>query len=200
MGDRLMAESPSSPFCQELRMNTDAIAAYANKQDATRAAICHALQAQINAGLPQASSKLWHAIPVWFIGPNPVVGYTVRKEGVMLMFWNGQSFADPELEHSGSFHVGQIRFDDVSQIDNGKLNGWLAKAATNIWDMTGERHAFIAKRLAEKEQAAVAKKATPKAKARAKAKAKSSRKRVKLPMKTKSKAAPKRKKARARKK
>src|SRR5215831_18451234 len=157
---------------------TDAIADYANKQDPARAAICHALQAQINANLPQATSKLWHAIPVWFIGQNAVVGYTVRKEGVMLMFWNGQAFNEPELEHSGSFHVGQIRYDDAMQIDNAKLAGWLAKAATNIWDMVGERNAFVAARrraktVAKAKPAARRAKAKPKNKVKVKAKAKS---------------------------
>ena len=176
-----------------------AIADYANKQDPTRAATCLALQNALDAALPQATSKLWHAIPVWFIGTNPVVGYTARKEGVMLMFWNGQEFGEPELEASGTFHMAQIRYDDATQIDQAKLSGWLAKAATSIWDMTGERDAFVAKRRAAKKQAAsktkvskaksVPKRATPKVKANAKSKTK-----TKTKTKTKAKRAPARKK------
>jgi hypothetical protein len=105
------------------------IAEYAGKLDAQRAAICTALQRSITAALPNASSKLWHAIPVWFVGTNPVVGYTARKAGVMLMFWNGQHFEEPELQASGSFHMAQIAYNDASEIDEVKLARWLKKAA-----------------------------------------------------------------------
>jgi hypothetical protein len=150
----------------------DAIAAYASKQDAQRAAICSALQSAINELLPQASPKLWHGIPVWFLGENPVVGYTARKQGVMLMFWNGQHFAEPELEASGSFHMAQIAYHDAAEIDRGKLAGWLAKAGTSIWDMVGERNAFVAKRRAAKSKAKSKAKAKAKAKPKAKPKSK----------------------------
>jgi hypothetical protein len=135
-------------------MYAEAIVDYANKQDPARAEICHALQSSIDAALPQAASKLWHAIPVWFIGTNPVVGYTARKEGVMLMFWNGRHFGEAELRASGTFHMAQIRYDNAAQIDQAKLSGWLAKAATSIWDVTGERAAFVANRRAAKKKTA----------------------------------------------
>jgi hypothetical protein len=163
-------------------MPSEDIARYAAKLDTQRAAICASLQRSLDAGLPQATSKLWHAIPVWFVGENPVVGFTARKTGVMLMFWNGQHFDEPELEASGSFHMAQIPYNDASEIDEAKLSRWLHKAGTNIWDMTGERNAFVAKRrlakakVAKKAPAKVAatkaKKAKPAEKSKAKAKAK----------------------------
>ena len=134
-------------------MPSEEIAQYAARLDPQRAAICALLQKNIDAGLPQATSKLWHAIPVWFVGENPVVGFTARKTGVMLMFWNGQHFAEPELEASGSFHMAQIPYNDVTEIDETKLARWLQKAGTSIWDMTGERNAFVAKRRAAKARA-----------------------------------------------
>jgi Domain of unknown function (DU1801) len=143
-------------------MPSEAITQYAAKLDPKRAAVCAALQKSLDAGLPQATSKLWHAIPVWFVGENPVVGFTARKTGVMLMFWNGQHFDEPELEASGSFHMAQIPYNDVSEIDEAKLAGWLQKAGTNIWDMKAERDAFVAKRRAAKARIQV------KAKAKAK--------------------------------
>jgi hypothetical protein len=149
----------------------DAITAYAQALDPQRAAICNRLQQLIDAGLPNAASKMWHAIPVWFVGENAVVGYTARKQGVVLMFWNGEKFDEPELEHTGSFHVGQIGYDDVAQIDEAKMARWLQKAGTNIWDMVGERNAFVAKRRAAKAKAKM--KAKPKAKAKPKSKVKS---------------------------
>jgi hypothetical protein len=151
-------------------MPSEEIAKYAAKLDPPRAAICASLQKSLDAGLPQATSKLWHAIPVWFVGENPVVGFTARKTGVMLMFWNGQHFDEQELQASGSFHMAQIPYNDASEIDEGKLSRWLQKAGTSIWDMTGERNAFVAKRRAAK--AKMAKKPRPVAKAKAKARAK----------------------------
>ncbi len=140
-------------------MNTEPVAAYAKSLDSQRAAVCDKLQAVINTNLLQASSKLWHAIPVWFIGENPVVGYTARKSGVMLMFWNGQHFDEPELEASGSFHMAQIAYNDAAEIDEVKLAGWLQKAGVSIWDMVGERNAAVAaQRKAGKPKAKKAKK------------------------------------------
>jgi hypothetical protein len=169
------------------------IARYAARQDPQRAAICGKLQASIDAGLPNATSKLWHAIPVWFIGENAVVGFQARKTGVMLMFWNGQHFGEPELEASGSFHMAQKVINDASEIDEAQLSRWLEKAGTSIWDMVGERHAFVAQRRASKAKAKPAKKAAKvkpvkgkaakpkvaKPKARTKAKARASTRPVK---------------------
>jgi hypothetical protein len=162
-------------------MKPDSIASYNASLDPTRAAIAERLTTLINAALPEATSKLWHAIPVWLIGENVVVGYTARKEGVMLMFWNGQHFGEPELEASGSFHMAQIPYNDVAQIDEAKLSGWLAKAGTSIWDMVGERNAFVAKRRAAKAKANAKPKAKAKAKPKTKTKAKA--KAVKKPAK-----------------
>jgi hypothetical protein len=174
-------------------MPSEAIAQYAAKLDPQRAAVCAALQKSIDAALPNASSKLWHAIPVWFVGENPVVGFNTRKTGVMLMLWNGQHFDEPELEASGSFHMAQMAYNDVSEIDEAKLARWLQKAGTSIWDMTGERNAFVAKRRAAKAKAA---KKVVKNSSSAK-KAKPARKSTSVKKVTKPVAKPKRKSARA---
>jgi hypothetical protein len=114
-------------------MSPDSISTYISALDPQRAAVCERLCKSIDAALPQATGKLWHAIPVWFIGENVAVGFTARKTGVMLMFWNGQHFDEPELEASGSFHMAQIAYEDPAQIDEQKLARWL-KAGTSIWD------------------------------------------------------------------
>ena len=155
-------------------MSDDSIRSYGARLDAPRAAICAALQESIDAALPKATSKLWHAIPVWFVGENPVVGYTARKSGVMLMFWNGQHFHEPELEASGSFHMAQLALNDVSELDPTKLKRWLSKAGKSIWDMTGERNAVVAKRRKAKTKAKA--KAKPKVTASARPKVKAKRK------------------------
>lgn len=53
--------------------------------------LCVLLRKEIEKALPSATSKLWHGSPVWFINDNPVVAYTVRKVGVTVLFWSGQS-------------------------------------------------------------------------------------------------------------
>jgi hypothetical protein len=161
----------------------DPIAGFAEGLDPKLVAVCGRLRAIIDKGLPGATSKLWHAIPVWFVGENAVVGYDSRKSGIVLMFWNGQNFETGGLEASGSFHVGQILYPDPDEIDEGLMARWLEEAGTNVWDMVGERRAFVAKRQAKKAKRKVATKATTKAKAKAKARPKG-----KVKAKTKAKA------------
>ena len=148
--------------------NADPIAGFAADLDPKLAAVCQKLRAIIDRELPSATSKLWHAIPVWFVGENAVVGYDIRKSGIMLMLWNGQHFETGGLEASGSFHMGQILYKDPAEIDEALMARWLKEAGTNIWDMVGERRSFIAKRKAKNAQ-----KAKPETKGKAKAKAKS---------------------------
>jgi len=165
-------------------MSADAISSYISSLDPQRAAVCERLRKSIDAALPQATGKVWHAIPVWFIGENVAVGFTARKTGVMLMFWNGQHFDEPELEASGSFHMAQIAYEDPAQIDEQKLARWLEKAGTSIWDMAGERRAFVEKR--RKAKTAKVSKAAKAAKAGKRGKAKKSAKPSKpKPMKRK---------------
>lgn len=112
-----------------------AIAQYDKTQNAEHAAICHALHAEIDNALPEATSKIWHGSPVWFIGENPVVGYNVTsKKGVNLLFWNGQSFGESALKAAGKFRAAQIQFTEVSGIDLNALRRWLKRAGTDIWD------------------------------------------------------------------
>ena len=113
----------------------DAITSYANAQVLELAAICRTLRTEIDAALPKATSKIWHAIPVWFIGENPVVGFSVTaKKNVNLLFWNGQSFDEQDLKPAGKFKAAQIQFGNVSEINPKMLRRWLKKAGTEIWD------------------------------------------------------------------
>ena len=125
---------------------TDDIAAYAAKLKAKPKAIVDSLRKTIDAALPKATSKVWHGHPVWFIGENPVVGYTARKEGVMLMFWNGQSFGEPALVPIGSFHAAELKYVNVADIDAGLLARCLRKAKTDIWDAVAWRKQALAKK------------------------------------------------------
>jgi hypothetical protein len=115
----------------------DAITRYAETLPANQAAICRLLQGEIDRALPRATSKIWHAMPVWFVGENPVVGYKAAPKHVNLLFWSGQSFGDSALKPVGKFKAAQIQFTDASQIDPKALRRWLKKSATEIWDYAG---------------------------------------------------------------
>jgi hypothetical protein len=96
--------------------------------------ICQFLQKQINRGLPEAESKVWHAHPVWFLNGNPIVGYSKQNRGVVVLFWSGQSFNEESLEPEGSFKAAQVCYTAVDQINQGDLERWLKKAEKIQWD------------------------------------------------------------------
>lgn len=96
--------------------------------------ICHRLAEQIEKGLPEAESKIWHRHPVWFLDGNPVVGYSHLKDGVRLLFWSGQAFDEPGLTAQGSFKAAEVRYTDAEQIDPRALRRWLDKSRTLQWD------------------------------------------------------------------
>ena len=121
-------------------MSNDPISAYAKNLSPVCAAICELLRAEIISALPNASSKIWHAIPVWFIDGNPVVGYSLTsKNKVNLLFWNGQSFNEPGLKAVGKFKAGQAQFTEISQVNIELMRSWLKKAGVDIWDYKGLR-------------------------------------------------------------
>lgn len=96
--------------------------------------ICQQLAQQIDAALPEAENKIWHAHPVWFLDGNPVVGYSKLKGGIRLLFWSGQSFDEAELKLEGSFKAAEKRYNHSSQINTDDLQRWLAKARDIQWD------------------------------------------------------------------
>jgi hypothetical protein len=103
--------------------------------------VCRLLRAEIDRSMPKAVAKIWHAIPVWFVGEHPVVGFKAGARHVNLLFWNGQSFGDPKLTAAGKFKAAQIQFTDCSQVDLKALRRWLKSARTEIWDYRTRRPA-----------------------------------------------------------
>ncbi len=96
--------------------------------------ICDALRREIDRNLPEAESKIWHAHPVWFLGGNPIVGYSRLKDCIRLLFWSGQSFEVPGLSPEGSFKAAEARYTDISQIDEAALKRWIADSRIIQWD------------------------------------------------------------------
>jgi uncharacterized protein YdhG (YjbR/CyaY superfamily) len=120
-------------------MSDESIARYAAGAPPDHAAVCRLLRSEIDRALPKATSKIWHAMPVWFVGENPVVGYKVTAKHVNLLFWNGQAFGETALTAAGSFKAAQIKFTDVAQVDARALRRWLKLAGTKVWDFQGMR-------------------------------------------------------------
>lgn len=110
------------------------IDAYNAAQNQGDREICAALRMVIDAALPDADSKIWHAHPVWFLAGNPVVGYSKLKDSVRLLFWSGQSFETSGLSVEGKFKAAEKRYTARDQIDETALARWLAEARTIQWD------------------------------------------------------------------
>ncbi len=110
------------------------IQSYNQNQAGEEQLICQLLAAQINAALPEAENKIWHAHPVWFLDGNPVVGYSKLKGGIRLLFWSGQSFDEAELKPEGSFKAAGKRYSQSQQINTDDLQRWLKKAQDIQWD------------------------------------------------------------------
>ncbi len=97
--------------------------------------ICKKLTQEINAGLPDAESKIWHGHPVLFLNDNPTVGYNKLKGCIRLMFWSGADFREPDLKPgTGKFKDASIRYTDLSQISVSDLKRWIKKSTEIQWD------------------------------------------------------------------
>lgn len=96
--------------------------------------LCKVLHAEIKKALPKATSKIWHGSPVWFIDENPVVGYSIQKKGVVVLFWSGQSFSHPGLEVEGSFKAAQAVYTTTDDVKVTHLRKWLRECKTIQWD------------------------------------------------------------------
>src|SRR5262249_62246182 len=112
----------------------DQITAYSKAQPLALRAICDLLRELIDAVLPNATSKIWHGSPAWFIDDNPVVGYNATAKAVNLLFWNGQAFDEPGLKPVGKYRAAQAIFRDAAEIDPKVIRRWLKKARSDVFD------------------------------------------------------------------
>ena len=107
---------------------------YHARQSPQDQAICARLHSEIAAALPDAEAKVWHAHPVWFLGGNPIVGYSRLKDGIRLLFWSGQDFGEEGLRPEGKFKAAEARFTSEDEIDLADLRRWLARSREVQWD------------------------------------------------------------------
>ena len=113
----------------------EAIQAYNDALSEDDREICEILSREIDRGLPDSLSKIWHAHPVWFLDGNPIVGYSRQKPGVRLMFWSGADFGEEALNVKAiKFKDASIFFNAVSEVSKKDLRRWLGKAETIQWD------------------------------------------------------------------
>lgn len=111
------------------------ITTYHEAQSDEDRAICDLLRREINRGLPEAESKVWHGHPVWFLDGNPTVGYSKLKSGVHLMFWSGADFEEPGLKPgSGKFKDASATYQSVGQVNTEDVGRWLEKSRQIQWD------------------------------------------------------------------
>ncbi len=107
---------------------------YNEAQAAGDQEICNLLAQEIDRHLPEAENKIWHAIPVWFLEGNPIVGYSKLKNCVRLLFWSGQSFSTGGLTAEGKFKAAEARYTAIDQVDQKLLKRWLKEATKVQWD------------------------------------------------------------------
>jgi hypothetical protein len=108
---------------------------YNQSQRSEHQLVCDALAQIINGELSPAESKIWHAHPVWFIDQNPIVGYSLQKTGIRLMFWSGADFDEPALNVRGKkFKDASVFYQHVNDIDAEQLKVWLQKSIDIQWD------------------------------------------------------------------
>jgi hypothetical protein len=111
------------------------IRAYNDKQASGDQAICHLLAQTIDNELTEATCKIWHAHPVWFLDGNPIVGYSKQKAGWRLMFWSGAGFEEDSLDiKGGKFKDASVFFTAIEQINTADIIRWLKKSREIQWD------------------------------------------------------------------
>ena len=88
----------------------------------------------ISKALPKAEGKVWHGHPVWFIDGNPVVGYSLKKAGIEVLFWSGQSFKLEGLRAIGKFKAAGIALPTIKDLNKKMMAAWLSEAVAIQWD------------------------------------------------------------------
>jgi hypothetical protein len=107
---------------------------YQSELSADEAEIGAALIKLIAKSLPAAEGKVWHGHPVWFLDGNPVVGYSLKKAGMEVLFWSGQSFKLEGLRAIGKFKAAGVAVPSIKALDKKAMTAWLAEAIAIQWD------------------------------------------------------------------
>jgi hypothetical protein len=112
----------------------DEISNYKNSFDESQRLVLELLRNLLDAKLGSENSRVWHGAPVWFVGENPVAGYSVNSRGVCLLFWNGQNFKNHDLHKVGKFFAAEKRYSDVSEVDEAEISPLIDQSKELVWD------------------------------------------------------------------
>lgn len=107
---------------------------YESRLEDEFAEIGSALSKVFSKALPKSESKVWHGHPVWFLNGNPVVGYSLKKSGIEVLFWSGQSFKNAGLVPLGKFKAAKHEVPNLKSLDKKQLAAWLIEAEKIQWD------------------------------------------------------------------
>lgn len=111
------------------------ILAYNKLQSEQDKEICDLLATTIQKELTEAEGKIWHAHPVWFLGGNPIVGYSKQKKGIRLMFWSGADFQEELLDvKGGKFKDSSVFYTNLNELNLSSLVRCLKKSKEIQWD------------------------------------------------------------------
>jgi hypothetical protein len=105
---------------------------YNSKLEASHREIAQSLCELISESLPGAEGKVWHGHPVWFIDGNPILGYSLKKAGVEVLFWSGKSFATTGLRPVGKYQAAGIAIDSLGEV--AKVSTFMAEAKSVQWN------------------------------------------------------------------
>lgn len=115
-------------------MNAEYKAYHVHLSEAHRA-IGDLLFSAISKELHDATFKIWHRHPVWFLGGNPILGFSSQKKGLRLMFWSGADFDEPQLDvRDGKFKDASVYYDQVGDVQLDDLVRWIQKSRVIQWD------------------------------------------------------------------
>jgi hypothetical protein len=92
------------------------------------------LRVLIGKAIPKAEGKVWHGHPVWFIDGNPVVGFSLKKSGIELLFWSGQSFPTGGLTPVGKYQAAGLQGLTNNSLGTLPIVQWLIESEQIQWD------------------------------------------------------------------
>lgn len=96
--------------------------------------ICVKLKEIIDNNLHNSTSKIYHGSPVWFIKENPVLGFSIKKSGIALLFWSGQSFTEDGLNVIGKYKAAEILYNNEEDLDEEKIKKWIKESLSIQWN------------------------------------------------------------------
>jgi hypothetical protein len=108
------------------------IQVYNNKLEGSHQELANDLCDLISTALPLAEGKVWHGHPVWFIDGNPILGYSLNKAGIEVLFWSGQSFTEPGLRPIGKYKAAGIAIQSTDDVAG--LAKRMPEALSVQWD------------------------------------------------------------------